>query len=543
MEKVQNLLSGFQIMFNILVTDDEQIVIDSLSFIINKNFGNEAKVFTALSGTEAIEIVMKENIDIMFMDINMPGLSGLETVSVITKLKPNIVFVILSAFDRFQYAQEAINLGAYKYITKPVNRNVVIETIRGAMQLVEEKQGKLSADRELHKKLDMVSPMIENDFIYACIYNNDKSVDLSSYLDYFNLSENPWIFCCFEFPNINSDNQYSTYLKIHELLNTEHRCLVSSFMMNRIAVFFPIFSENPDYSEIQEQIKKFYTTLSYNITAGIRAGVSSIFSDKSQLQASYAQSLSALNKTAANGGIVFSDGTSLSDEADISDQSSNSETSSKRSGSAEFKNQIITRLSTGDSSGVKSFLELFTSELISQNLAIDKIKNSFFELIVTANNATRELNKNFTSSTFDNAFATLSSENEIKLIKEFAQTFLMECTQAVSSIKKAEENPIIKKVCAYVDENLSCDISLETAADFAGVSSFYLSKLFKEEKGETFINFISDKRLEKSRQLLETTELSIKEITAEVGYNDQNYFSRIFKNKYGLSPKEYRKVN
>ncbi len=521
-------------MFNILVTDDEQIVIDSLSFIINKNFADEAKVFTALSGTEAIEIVMKENIDIMFMDINMPGLSGLETVSVITKLKPHIVFVILSAFDRFQYAQEAINLGAYKYITKPVNRNVVIETIRGAMQFVEEKQGKLSADMELHKKLDMVSPMIENDFIYACIYNNDKSADLSSYLDYFNISENPWVFCCFEVPNINSDNQYSTYLKIHELLNEEHRCLVSSFIMNRIAVFFPIFSENPAYTEIQEQIKKLYTTLSYNISAGIRAGVSSIFTDKSQLQTSYAQALSALNKTTLNGGIIFSDGMSYSSGQENPEKKSNS--------IGEFKNQIITKLTSSDSNGVKSFLELYTSELISQKPASDKIKNQFFDLIVTANNATRELNKNFTSDTFDNAFATLSTENDIKLIKEFAQKFLMECTQAVTNVKKAEENPIIKKVCSYVDENLSCDISLETAADFAGVSSFYLSKLFKEEKGETFINFISDKRLEKSRQLLEQTELSIKEITAEVGYNDQNYFSRIFKNKYGLSPKEYRKV-
>ncbi len=520
-------------MFNILVTDDEQIVIDSLSFIINKNFADEAKVFTALSGTEAIEIVMKENIDIMFTDINMPGLSGLETVSVITKLKPNIVFVILSAFDRFQYAQEAINLGAYKYITKPVNRNVVIETIRGAMKLVEEKKGKLSADMELHKKLDLVSPMIENDFIYACIYNNDKSVDLSSYLDYFNLSENPWVFCSFEFPNINSDNQYSTYLKIHELLNTEHRCLVSSFMMNRIAVFFPIFSVAPDYAEVQEQIKKFYTILSYNITAGIRAGVSTICSDKSMLQASYSEALSALNKTTANGGLIFSDGVSYSDVE---------EPVNKKSSTVEFKNQIITKLTAGDVSGVKSFLELFTSELISQKLPADKIKNCFFELIVTTNNATRELNKNFTSSIFDNAFAILSAEDDIKLIKEFAQKFLMECTQAVASVKKAEENPIIKKVCTYVDENLASDISLETAADFAGVSSFYLSKLFKEEKGETFINFISDKRLEKSRQLLEQTELSIKEITAEVGYNDQNYFSRIFKSKYGLSPKEYRKA-
>ena len=526
-------------MFNILVTDDEQIVIDSLSFIISKNFGNEAKVFTALSGTEAIEIVMKENIAIMFMDINMPGLSGLETVSVITKLKPNIVFVILSAFDRFQYAQEAINLGAYKYITKPVNRNIVIETIRGAMQLVEEKQGKLSADMELHKKLDMVSPMIENDFIYACIYNNEKAIDLSSYLEYFNLSENPWVFCCFEFPNINSDNQYSTYLKIHELLNTEHRCLVSSFMMNRIVVFYPIFSENPAYSEIQEQMKKLYTSLSYNISAGIRAGISSIFSDKNQLQASYAQALSALNRSDSGGGLIFSDNTASSENPEAS---ADREAAGKKGGTDEFKKQIISKLSTGDSSGVKAFLELFTSEMISRKLPIDKIKNSFFELIVTANNTTREQNKNFTSSTFDNAFATLSAENDIKLIKEFAQTFLMECSHAVSSVKKAEENPIIKKVCSYVDENLSSDISLDTAADFAGVSPFYLSKLFKEEKGETFINYISDKRLEKSRQLLEQTELSIKEITAEVGYNDQNYFSRIFKNKYGLSPKEYRKV-
>ena len=520
-------------MFNILVTDDEQIVIDSLSFIINKNFADEMKVFTALSGTEAIEIVMKENIDIIFMDINMPGLSGLETVSVITKLKPNIVFVILSAFDRFQYAQEAINLGAYKYITKPVNRNVVIETIRGAMQLVQEKQGKLSADMELHKKLDLVSPMIENDFIYACIYNNEKSIDLSSYLDYFNLTDNPWVFCCFEFPNINSDNQYSTYLKIHELLNTEHRCLVSSFIMNRIVVYFPIFSENPEYSEIQEQIKKFYTSLSYNITAGIRAGVSSVFSDKSKLQSSYSEALSALNKASNDGGLIFTDGITYSSEQN---------TLSRKVSTNEFKKQIINKLSSGDSNGVKSFLELFTSELIAQKLAIDKIKNAFFELIVTANNATHEQNKTFTSETFDNAFATMSTINDTKLIKEFAQKFLMECTQAVSSVKKAEENPIIKKVCAYVDENLSSDISLETAADFVGVSSFYLSKLFKEEKGETFINFISDKRLEKSRQLLSETSLSIKEITAEVGYNDQNYFSRIFKTKYGLSPKEYRKV-
>ncbi len=522
-------------MFNILITDDEQIVIDSLSFIINKNFADEAKVYTALSGTETIETVMKENIDMIFMDINMPGLNGLETVSVITKLKPNIVFVILSAFDRFQYAQTAIELGAYKYITKPVNRNLVIETIRGAMQLIQEKEGKLSADRELHKKLDLVSPMIENDFIYACIFNNEKSIDLSAYLDYFNLSETPWVFCCFEFPNINSDNQYATYIKLHELLNKEHRCLISSFMMNRIVLFFPVFSENPDINEVQEQIKKYYNLMCYNISSGIRAGVSTIASDRNRLQESYNEALSALNKADINGGLVFADTHKIVITAQA-------EAGSKQNSShGEFKNQILKKLSTGDSNGVKSFLELFTTELFSSNLSLDKIKNSFFELIVTANNTTREINKNFSSATYDNAFATLSSLNDQKLIKDFAQAFLLECTAAISNIRKTDTNPIIKKVCDYVEQNLTKDISLEMAADFAGVSSFYLSKLFKEEKGETFINFVSDKRLEKSCELLAETELSIKEITAQVGYNDQNYYSRIFKSKYGFSPKEYRK--
>ena len=78
-------------------------------------------------------------------------------------------------------------------------------------------------------------------------------------------------------------------------------------------------------------------------------------------------------------------------------------------------------------------------------------------------------------------------------------------------------------------------------AEYTNVSSFYLSKLFKEEKGVTFITFITDTRLDKAQKLLKETELSIKEITAQIGYNDQNYFSRIFKNKFGITPSEARK--
>lgn len=510
-------------MYNILVTDDEQIVIDSLSFIINKNFEGQVNVHKALSGTEALEIVTKETIDIVFMDINMPGLNGLETVSCITKLKPGIIIIMLSAFDRFQYAQEAMNLGAFKYITKPVNRNIVIQTIRSAMDLIDTERGKNSSSQELKKKLDLVSPMIESDFIYSCIFSNDKTLDIDTYFDYFNITA-PWCFCCLEIPNINSENQYTKYLKIREILSNNHKCLVSSFMMNRIAVLFP-FSAEEDSTSILKQI---FSILSYSISSGIRAGVSNLQNDKNQLSASYYEALSALNKTSELGGINFAEKTETIKS--IAPQKIQ-----------EHKKQLLLRLQQGDSAGLRSFLELYCTDLFSSEADINKIKNSFFELIVTAHNLTKEINKDFYNSSFENAFSFLTSENDLAMLKDFVQKMLLECLNSIVSIKNQNENPIIRKVCDYVQEHLSEDISLEQMADFAGVNSFYFSKLFKEEIGVTFINYVTDLRLNEAQELLKNPELSIKEITAQVGYNDQNYFSRIFKNKFGISPSEFRK--
>lgn len=514
-------------MYEILLTDDEQIVVDSLSFIINKNFEGQVNIHTALSGTEAIEIATRENIDIIFMDINMPGLSGLETVSCITKLKPDIVIVILSAFDKFQYAQEAMNLGAFKYITKPVNRNVVIQTIRSAMDFIDNRRGSATEDIELHKKLDLVNPMVESDFIYACIYNNDKKLDMDSYMEYFNLKNYPWCFVCFEIPKINSENQYDVYLKIRTELNNVRRCLVSSFMMNRIAVLVPLTVTEVENDDAETILKNLYSTLSYTVTSGIRSGVSRVEKDTAYLSSSYNEAIAALNKTASDGGIVFSD--------------SNSSVAVQSQFSAkEFKIQILNRLKNGDTSAVKSFVELYCSQTSASEKDLNKLKNSYFEIIVSAKNAADEVNAPYNSETFSNAFAYLSSENDISMLNDFLQKTILEFSVAINSIKKQEENPVIKKIVGYINENLSEDISLEDMASYAGVSSFYLSKLFKEEKGVTFINFLTDRRLEKAQQLLRNTDKSIKEITAETGYNDQNYFSRLFKNKFGISPKEFR---
>ena len=86
-------------MYTILLTDDEKIVIESLKLTLTKNFSSEISVLAASSGAKALEIVRSQPVDIIFMDIRMPGLNGLETVSLIKQINPNAVIIIVTAYD------------------------------------------------------------------------------------------------------------------------------------------------------------------------------------------------------------------------------------------------------------------------------------------------------------------------------------------------------------------------------------------------------------------------------------------------------------
>ena len=510
-------------MYNILITDDEQIVIDSLRFIMDKNFLGEVQVFSATSGTGALEIVNKEKIDIVFMDIHMPGMNGLETVSCILRLKPDTVIIMLSAFDKFQYAQEAMNLGAFKYITKPVNRNVVIQTVRAAMNQIDSRTGKLSDDMELHKKLDGISPIIESDFIYSCIFGNEKNTDVSTYMEYFNLQDCNWCFMCLEVPGVNATNQYEIYSRIRELLSSRVRCIVGSFMSNRIVVLLP---SGDAHIAGHEDLKRLYTQLAMNVSRSMRVGVSSVSTDTDGMASLYKESLFALEETPLDGGIAFFGDGGTTEESSVKTET--------------LVNSILARLSLGDAAGVRFLTGEYCTALFACKMDMDKIRNALFELLVKAQMAAKKVCPSYSNDAFSNSFASLSKAEDRNQLEDFVQKRLFECVAVTADARGKHENPAVKKALEYIEENLSEDISLDSAAKVAGVSSFYLSKLFKEECGETFVNYISDRRLEKAKSLLSGTDFSVKEISAQVGYNDQNYFSKLFKGKFGLSPTEFR---
>ena len=109
-------------MFRILVADDEGIMLESISHTIKSNFGSECELACVKTGRAVIEQAGSFRPDIAFVDIQMPGLNGIQAIKEVRKFNSSIVFIIITTYDKFSYAQEAVNLGVMEFIMKPVNK-------------------------------------------------------------------------------------------------------------------------------------------------------------------------------------------------------------------------------------------------------------------------------------------------------------------------------------------------------------------------------------------------------------------------------------
>ena len=136
----------------------------------------------------------------------------------------------------------------------------------------------------------------------------------------------------------------------------------------------------------------------------------------------------------------------------------------------------------------------------------------------------------------------MSLEGSTQLKEWFLDKIKTSC-QNIGSKRQERSTDTIKIARDYIGDNFSKDISLDDVSRVVNISPYYFSKLFKEATGENFIEYLTNIRIEKAKDLLKNSDLSMKEICAMCGYSDPNYFSRTFKKNVGLTPTEYKEKN
>lgn len=381
------------------------------------------------------------------------------------------------------------------------------------------------------EKLELISSFLENSCITALIHPHSEK-NLIKFLSFFNISSSSYFFVCIEFDGIDLSNRSEIFQQVREILTSTVPCLVSMPVVNRLIVFVPVNADctGEMLREMQEKIVQQFTCAFSKTDVKMKIGVSAVYDKLEGSSEAYHSSLIALNEiTEVCGTSFFNYSQNFSIVSDIEIQ--------------KYEQRILNRIIIGDCEGTKALVQMWLSLLLSRFQNLNIVRNMVFKMIIFVRKSIIDVNdESFVLRDENDIFEKLSNCFNYSDFMEFSISKFSEFAVCMSQKQNVREKPIISRVKKYIISHIGEDISLGHTAKVVGINPFYLSKLFKDETGLKFIDFVNGNRLQKAKIMLTSGDKSIKEISYACGFTDQNYFAKIFKKYYGVTPTEYKNM-
>ncbi|MDD3219549.1 MAG: response regulator [Lachnospiraceae bacterium] len=527
-------------MYRIILADDEGIMLESLRTIINSQYAAECEIQTAKSGRTVIELAETYHPDIIFIDIQMPGINGIEAMKEIRKFNSAVLFIVISAYDKFDYAKEAINLGVVDYLMKPVKKQTVLDVLMKAMHCVEQERKKRSDNLKIREKLETVVPIIENGFINYLIVQEDFENDNNHYKELLDIKEDYGFIMTLQIeePDSEQRNQnvvgmnvraQSFYGECRELIREFFSCVIGPVMANRIILFVPRSIGTVEYEDriqIIERARSMVRKLGERLEVKFRVGIGAV-KPFAELRESYMESLKAVNESMGSVGHIKDLPIGCDYDGDYP---------------ADLEKKMFSMVEKGKTADTMTCAtQFFDWMVLSYPDYMPDIQIKVLEFVMECEKIAF-LNGGMTYGfTYrHNYLAEVLNAKSLDELKQWYLDKIREVCRNVQNSKEEQSESLVEKAKNYIMQNFQKDISLDDVSKLVDISPYYFSKLFKEETGENFIEYLTAIRIKNARLLLKNTEKSIKEICVESGYSDPNYFSRIFKKYMEVTPSEYR---
>ncbi len=528
-------------MYRVMVADDEGIVIDSMKFIIEKEFGDSCQVECAKSGRSVIELAERFRPDIAVIDIHMPGINGIDAIKEMKAFCTNTVFIVMSAYDKFDYAKEAIALGVMEYITKPMEKTKVVSVLKRAMAQIDGEREKRSNELLIKEKLETVEPIIENGLIYDILLQEHFDEDIDSYRTILGINENFGYMMALVCGDSQEGNRMTNaigtsvkisgkYHEIREEVKSLFKCKVGNVMSNKIAILIPCSEEKLEYNErtnLIERARDLVRALRKKTDISFRVGIGGV-KPLRELGDSYREALNAL--IATTGSVAHVDDLVIS--CDYEDDYPKN-----------MEKPLFEAIAKGDLNETQVMTEKYADWMcqraVDGDLMSMRLKALEFALYAEHLAYQNGGQTYHYSGRKDYLPQIMELETPEEIRTWFTDKIVSACRNVVSK-REERSGDIIRNAKKYIEDHYDKDISLDDVSRVVNISPYYFSKVFKEESGLNFIEYLTNIRIDKAKELLETTNLSIKEICVSCGYTDPNYFSRSFKKNVGVTPTEYK---
>lgn len=529
-------------MYKVLIVDDEPIAVESVIFMIKKNFPEVEIVASSRTGKDAIEKAYQLHPDIIIMDINMPGINGIEAMKQIRNSNPLVSFIVISAFDYFDYAVEAVALGVNEYLLKPVKEIKFIETLRKSIEQVHSKRISMQKSLEQQEKMEMIIPILESGFINSLCLYGDKGTELQNYCNLFGYPSGEGYVMAIEFgqknenkienkigAGIQGEKMYGEYKKI---IKSSCNAIVGPIMLNRIIVYVFDDSKKDNFEKkasscflaqkILDRANKIYP----DIYIGIGRHYENIAdAKKSYEEAIYALSILTSSKEEIN---------QLLHVDDILEKVEYTE----RDYEIQIEENIYRKVVEKDVTQVQfSFENIYHQMTSDPNMTFPSVKNRMIGLVMGF--GTRWEN---VIGDYYEVLKRIINAADKNTLYQICKDFIQETITKIAYGRQNKVNAIIEKANQYIEANYHKELSLEEVAREVNLSPYYFSRFYKEESGINFSDKIVHVRIEKAKELLRREDLTIKDVCYMVGYMEPNYFSKTFKKITGITASEYKRL-
>ena len=533
----------------VFLVEDEMVIRRGIKNSID--WEKEGYIFCgeASDGELAYPMIIKEKPDILITDIRMPFMDGLELCKLVKKELPNIKILILSGYDEFDYAKEAIRLGVTEYLLKPISSGKLLEALNGVSESIRrEKEDKDLVHKYMeemrenteHEKQKFFEQMIAGNLSMADALETGKKYEM-------NLSAGMYNLLLFRF-TLGEENRKSGELlgeaeyAIEKL--TERLEYVFEFQRGVEGWAFLLMADNEEQmservkelSKDLEEIMKNYSTIAY--FGGIGQPVARL----RELEESFREAERALaarftmelNRIISVEDIRMAQNVDTLDDIEIT---SFGEIEKTRTMLEKF-------LNNGAEDEIDEFVDVYINELPEENLKSVLMRQyiimdayivmmSFCEKIEGI-----EGEMQAQSEELKNSMKTIQTLEEIK---NYIRMLLKKIIGVRDTISGRRYSDIIEIAKDQIRKTyMSDEISLNTKAAEVGMSPSYFSSIFSKEMGKTFVEYLTEIRMDRAKELLMCSSMKTSEIGYEVGYKDPHYFSYIFKKTQNCTPKEFR---
>lgn len=535
----------------LLIAEDELWLRKRLVSTIDWSSYGISEVYEAEDGGEALEIALKEKPDIVITDIRMPELLGIDLMK---KLNENSIFskmIVVSGYDDFEYAQGALRMGAINYLLKPVDEEELLDSVKRCVEELKKEKNKETVFDKQSAASEMLMEHIYEDLIFETSEKRTEEL-----LQKLSRKEIGFPFQSAAVVNMQvrehtffvNDKVKSDMWSVYQWLrrNLQEDCYECQYLYMRgsqiVLLLFGDDLEAKFMERVENWVQLILEALQKKLNISLFMAAGDVTDDFSGIHRSYEMAQKKIKEKRAEEKRILA----------LRNQETEQELNTRFDdvyGEYDFK-LLIKEIRNGDSEKAQTELQAILQSSSRRLQSADMMKLQLFymnfinriagaclpeceayadELAMQCMTVMREL-------------IYIGSDTIVTEMWDCLRKFVEKLVEVYQENNGKRKHWMIDQVLQYVEENYNTALSTRDIAGRFFMNTSYFSKLFHEQMGCTFSNYLINVRVEKAKMMLTQTNMKLYDIAEAVGYTNVQYFSTIFKEKEGLTPSAFRQM-